>query len=98
MSQNTSEDDEKGIECEVRFHGASSRITGREHIRLILCRGSTLKDLILHLKKKWPDLIRLIESNTFFITLNGKVLNEGDLEIELRSSDVVSIIPFVAGG
>jgi molybdopterin converting factor small subunit len=82
----------------VRFHGAASRATGTERTK-VRFEGNTLRDLLSEIKKRWPAVVELLEGKgVMVISLNGKALEDPDPTTKIRSEDILTIMPFVAGG
>lgn len=88
------------VECEVRFYGGIARDTGTERV-LVSITGGTLGELLTELGRRWPVLReRLSDPAAGFLVfvLNGRALEPPEPTLRLKSGDVLSIMPFVAGG
>lgn len=87
-------------EVEVRFYGGVSQAAGTESA-CVQFIGSTLGDLLEEVKKRWPGVSEFIDgpkSGSAVLVLNGNALEVPDLSKRLKPGDVLSIMPFVAGG
>lgn len=88
------------IEVEVKFYGGVAQAAGAESAR-VQFKGSTLGDLLEEVKKRWPGASEFIDgpkSGSAVIVLNAMALEAPDMSKRLKPGDVLSIMPFVAGG
>ncbi len=86
-------------ECEIRVYGGAAREAGVETLRVSF-EGDTLGELLEELKRRLPVLAPLLESGggPLVLVLNGRALEPPEPSLKLKSGDVLSILPFVAGG
>ena len=88
------------MECEVRFYGGAARETGVERA-LVSFEGATLGDLLAELSRRWPGLKESLNGRgggSLVLVLNGRALEPPEPTLRLKSGDVLSVMPFVAGG
>ncbi|MGQ9582923.1 MAG: MoaD/ThiS family protein [Thermoplasmatota archaeon] len=85
-------------ECEVRLYGGIAREAGVERAMVSL-EGDTLGELLAELGRRFPSLAPLLESGgPLVLVLNGRAVEPPEASLKLKSGDVLSIMPFVAGG
>jgi molybdopterin converting factor small subunit len=87
-------------EIEVRFYGGFARAAGAESA-IVRFGGDTLGELLAEIRKRWPDVAELLDGpgkGTAVLVLNGMALEQAKPDTPIKRGDVVSIMPFVAGG
>ncbi len=88
------------MEIELRFYGGFAIAAGGESVHLEFERG-TLGELIVEMRRRWPRFGELLDGpakGSAVFVLNGKALEPPDPHTKLKTGDVLSIMPFVAGG
>jgi len=88
------------MEIDLRLYGGFAVAAGTERARLEF-KGDTLEDALVEMRRRWPRIGELLdgpgEGSAIFV-LNGKALEPPDMRKKLNTGDVLSIMPFVAGG
>jgi len=87
-------------EVEVRFYGGFAAAAGTEMAR-VRFSGATLGELLAEVCSRWPKVAKLLEGpgkGSAVLVLNGKALEPVDPSLKLKMGEVLSIMPFVAGG
>ena len=90
----------------IEFTGISRILTGKTECMLSLDPNSSLRDVVVSLAKKYPELIGEVikeDGETLFpddvISLNGeKIFHGDDLQLELRDGDKLFLLSLLAGG
>jgi molybdopterin converting factor small subunit len=88
------------MEIELRFYGGFAVAAGAESARVTL-NGDTLGALLAEVRRRWPKVAELLDGpakGAAVLVLNGGALEEPDPAAKLKAGDVLSIMPFVAGG
>ncbi len=88
------------MEIEVRLYGGFAVAAGTESSRIKFA-GDTLGRLLDEIRRRWPKVAELLEgpaSGTAVLVLNGDSLETFEPNARLKNGDVLSIMPFVAGG
>ena len=85
---------------EVKFYGGFAAAAGTDSGRVRLA-GSTLGKLLAQIRSRWPKVSELLDGagkGSAVLILNGKALEPPDPDTGIGPGDVLSIMPFVAGG
>ena len=90
----------------IEFTGISRILTGKTECMLSLDPNSSLRDVVVSLAKKYPELIGEVikeDGETLFpddvISLNGeKIFHGDDPQLELRDGDKLFLLSLLAGG
>jgi molybdopterin converting factor small subunit len=88
------------MEMEIRFYGGFAVAAMTEHARVAF-DGDTLGALLAEIRRRWPAVAALLEGpgkGTAVLVLNGGALEPPDPSTRLNNGDMLSIMPFVAGG
>lgn len=90
----------------VNFYATLRQVVGIRQVEFSLNPGSTLRDLIDEILKRYPDLRTEIidpQGNVyqhihFFINGRDSTLLDGKMDTILQADDIISIFPPVGGG
>ena len=87
-------------EVVVKFYGGFAVAAGTEgeHVKF---EGETLGALLAEVRRRWPKVGELLDgpdNGSAVLVLNEKALEPPEPGTRLSTGDVVSIMPFVAGG
>ena len=88
------------MRIELRFYGGFAVAAGTEMAEVDL-PGETLGELLAEIRSRWPEVGELLDGpgrGAAVLVLNGGALEEPDLKTRLNEGDLLSIMPFVAGG
>jgi MoaD family protein len=88
------------MDIDIRFYGGFAVAAGNETVRLEFHK-ETLGELLNEIRRRWPRVAELLDGpakGSAVLVLNGKALEPPDPSTKLKTGDVVSIMPFVAGG
>jgi molybdopterin converting factor small subunit len=88
------------MDIDIRFYGGFAVAAGNETVRLKFEMGN-LGELLDEIRRRWPQVAELLDGpakGSAVLVLNGKALEPPDPSIKLKTGDVLSIMPFVAGG
>ncbi|MBM4248479.1 MAG: MoaD/ThiS family protein [Euryarchaeota archaeon] len=88
------------MEIEVRFYGGFAVAAGTESARVVF-GGASLGALLEEVRRRWKRVAELLDGpgkGSAVLVLNGGALEGPDPDTPLAEGDVLSIMPFVAGG
>ena len=88
------------MDIEIKFYGGFAIAAGTESAR-VKFEGETLGALLAEVRRRWPKVGELLDGageGTAVLVLNGKALEPPEPGTRLSDGDVISIMPFVAGG
>lgn len=88
------------MKIELRFYGGFAVAAGTERTEVDL-PGDTLGELLAVVRSRWPEVGELLDGpgrGAAVLVLNGGALETPDPDTRLRDGDMLSIMPFVAGG
>ena len=88
------------MEIELRLYGGFAQAAGTEVAR-VRFDGDTLGALISEMRRRWPKVGELLDGpgkGAAVLVLNGDSLETFEPNARLKNGDVLSIMPFVAGG
>lgn len=79
----------------VRLYGSFRTIVKKAEI---VVESDCLGALLDTLKRSYPDLVKLIDSEGFVVLVNEKPVPLSNLSLRLSSEDVVDLLPIISGG
>lgn len=88
------------MKIELRFYGGFAVAAGTEMARVDF-PGDTLGQLLAVVRSRWPKVGELLDGpgrGAAVLVLNGGALEPPDPSTRLNNGDMLSIMPFVAGG
>lgn len=88
------------MRIEIRLYGGFAVAAGSEHANLEF-EGTSLGEAIAQMRRRWPAIGELLDGpgkGSAVFVLNGRALEPPDPRTKLNTGDVLSIMPFVAGG
>ena len=81
----------------VRLFGYLKEAAGKK--RLEVFRRDTLLETLVEIRKQYPSLDAKMDTAAYVILLNDANLLGKDLsQVKIRDGDIITFVPFVAGG
>lgn len=86
------------MNVKVRYYALFRELARRPEEVLSLRDGTSLKELLAELVRKYPKLGSFIDSGAYIILRNSHPISDADLKTVLEDGDVVDLMPPPSGG